>query len=193
MAQRDNTFDVMKGIGILAMVVGHCPIPELLNRFIFVWHMPLFFLVSGYFFRPKPMGEYMRSNARQLILPYTVTSLLMILLTATKQLATGKGDTMTMTVAALVGNGSLNNPTFSEYSIGAIWFLLAMFWCRSVYNVMCAKITDLCGGDFSPVFYCNLHRFDGLFANEHIGGLRGSTLFPYRSYRSTKQIAGDEY
>lgn len=142
MTQRDNTFDVMKGIGILAMIVGHSPIPELLNRFIFVWHMPLFFLVSGYFFKPKPVGEYMRRNARQLILPYAVTSLLMILLTAAKQLTTGKGDTLTMAIAALVGNGTLNNPTFSEYNIGAIWFLLAMFWCRSVYNVMYARITD---------------------------------------------------
>lgn len=142
MEQRDNTFDVMKGIGILAMVVGHSPIPELLNKFIFVWHMPLFFLVSGYFFKPKPTGKYIRSNARQLILPYAVTSLLMILLTAAKQLATGRGDTMTMTVAFLIGNGSLNNPTFSEYSIGAIWFLLAMFWCRCAYNCVYVRTID---------------------------------------------------
>ena len=143
MTQRNNTFDVMKGIAILAMIVGHSPIPKLLESFIFVWHMPLFFLVSGYFFKPKPNSEYIRKNARQLILPYLLTSSIMILLTGVKQFAAGKGDTITMVIAALLGNGTINNPTFSEYSIGAIWFLLAMFWCRIVFNILCNKIEDL--------------------------------------------------
>lgn len=137
---RDSTFDVMKGIGILAMIVGHSPIPKLLESFIFVWHMPLFFLVSGYFFKPKPNGEYIRKNVRQLILPYFLTSSMMILLTGVKHFFAGKGDTLTMVIAGLLGNGTSNNPTFSEYSIGAIWFLLAMFWCRVIFNIICNGI-----------------------------------------------------
>lgn len=150
MNQRDNTFDVMKGIGILAVVVGHSPIPKLLESFIFVWHMPLFFLVSGYFYQPKPVQNYVTKNVKQLILPYVATALVMILLSAAKEIATGKGSALTMTIAAFVGNGSTNNPNFSEYSIGAIWFLLAMFWCRSIYNLLHVKIADarIVGGGF---------------------------------------------
>lgn len=140
MNKRDNVFDVMKGISILAMVIGHSTIPKLLERFIFVWHIPLFFLVSGYFYKPKPIEEYVRKNARQLLLPYIFTSVVLILLTAVKYLATGKGDTLNIVIAAIVGNGTVNNPTFSEYSIGAIWFLLAMFWCRVIYNTIQFKI-----------------------------------------------------
>lgn len=142
MSQRDNTFDVMKGIGILAMVVGHSPIPTLLYDFIFVWHIPLFFIVSGYFYKPKPVWTYVQKNGKQLIIPYVATSTVMILLCAIRQLTLGVGDTINMLIAALVGNGTVNNPTFSEFSIGAIWFLLAIFWCRSLYNVLCVRIVN---------------------------------------------------
>lgn len=142
MGNRDLTFDVMKGIAILAMIIGHCPIPDMLESFIFVWHMPLFFLVSGYFYRPQNEKEYVRKNIRQLIFPYVVTSVILILLCGVKELLVGKGNTLTMTIAALIGNGSVNSPTFSEYSIGAIWFLLAMFWCRIMFNILYVRLSE---------------------------------------------------
>lgn len=142
MANRDATFDIMKGIAILAMVIGHCPIPDVLEKFIFVWHMPLFFLVSGYFYSPKEKKEYVRKNARQLVLPYVVTSLVLIFIGGTKELIIGKGTTQNTIIAALIGNGTINNPTFSEYSIGAIWFLLAMFWCRCIYNILYIRLSE---------------------------------------------------
>ena len=46
---RDVSIDIMRGIGILSMLVGHCVIPGLLHKFIYMWHMPLFFITSGYF------------------------------------------------------------------------------------------------------------------------------------------------
>lgn len=142
MIKRDNTFDVMKGIGIIAMVIGHSSIPKLLQQFIFVWHMPLFFMVSGYFYKSYPEKEYFKKNARLLLVPYIVTALLMVALTLTKDFITGNSSAETMFVAAIVGNGTVNNPTFSKYSIGAIWFLLAMFWCRNTYNLFHLRIVD---------------------------------------------------
>ena len=52
-SNRDVSIDIMRGIGILSMLVGHCVIPDLLHKFIYMWHMPLFFIASGYFFRRK--------------------------------------------------------------------------------------------------------------------------------------------
>jgi fucose 4-O-acetylase-like acetyltransferase len=50
---RNPTFDIMKGIGIVAMIVGHCILPYSLSHYIYAWHMPLFFFVSGYFYKQK--------------------------------------------------------------------------------------------------------------------------------------------
>ena len=52
--QRDITFDIMKGIGILLVITCHFfgwnhPF---MSRFIRSFHMPLFFLVAGYFSKP---------------------------------------------------------------------------------------------------------------------------------------------
>lgn len=43
-AKRDITYDLMKGLAILAMLCGHCIIPNVLHSFIYIWHMLLFLL-----------------------------------------------------------------------------------------------------------------------------------------------------
>lgn len=53
MNQREKSFDIAKGIGMLAVVLGHMSIPAKMGDFIFSFHMPLFFLINGYFFKKK--------------------------------------------------------------------------------------------------------------------------------------------
>lgn len=51
MNQRDNTWDAVKGIGIILMVVGHSGCPMVMHDFIYLFHMGLFFFVSGRFLK----------------------------------------------------------------------------------------------------------------------------------------------
>lgn len=139
---RDSTFDVMKGIAIIAMILGHTNIPVLASDFIFVWHMPLFFIVSGYFYKPYPIIYYLKKNARQLLLPYVLTCIVIIGLTYTKDVILGENNVINKILAALLGNGTKNNVAFKEYEIGAIWFLLALFWCRIAFNIICQKFSQ---------------------------------------------------
>lgn len=46
---KDNFLSTAKGIGIIFMVLGHSGTPGLLGKFIYQFHMPLFFFCSGYF------------------------------------------------------------------------------------------------------------------------------------------------
>lgn len=51
--------DVAKGIGILLVIIGHV-VPygdNYLSRFIFGFHMPLFFILSGFTFDFKKYAE----------------------------------------------------------------------------------------------------------------------------------------
>lgn len=70
---RDITFDLMKGVAIIAMLCGHCIIPQTLHHFIYMWHMPLFFIVSGYFYRTKPFKDFWHGTYRSLLVPYAFT------------------------------------------------------------------------------------------------------------------------
>ena len=45
--RRNPVFDIMRGIGILLVVLGHAGFP--FSGWIYLFHMPLFFLLSGWF------------------------------------------------------------------------------------------------------------------------------------------------
>lgn len=48
--KRNIEINFAKGIAICLMVIGHANVTPYLGRFIYLFHMPLFFILSGYFF-----------------------------------------------------------------------------------------------------------------------------------------------
>ncbi|WP_301425203.1 acyltransferase family protein [Bacteroides caecimuris] len=49
--KRIEWVDIARGIAIISMVAGHSAIPATLSKYIWSFHMPLFFIVSGLFFK----------------------------------------------------------------------------------------------------------------------------------------------
>ena len=47
--KKNNYISIAKGIGIILMVIGHCDAPMLFTKYVYQFHMPLFFFCSGYF------------------------------------------------------------------------------------------------------------------------------------------------
>ena len=58
--------DISKGIGILLVVFAHLQIPGIVLKFVFSFHMPLFVLISGYFFKPEKLS----ANIKKLLCCY---------------------------------------------------------------------------------------------------------------------------
>lgn len=83
-ANRDRSIDIVKGIGIILMVVGHSGCPKWLHDFIYAFHMPLFFICSGYFYKPITTTEglftFWKKRFKGLYLPYIKWSILFLLL-----------------------------------------------------------------------------------------------------------------
>ena len=44
--RRDSTIDILKGIGIILVVLGHADFP--FRDWVYLFHMALFFITSGY-------------------------------------------------------------------------------------------------------------------------------------------------
>ena len=79
----DKSINIAKGIGILLMVAGHSGMPNLLTHFVYAFHMPLFFIISGYCFKEKYINEpwtFVRKRFKGLYVPYVKYMLLFILL-----------------------------------------------------------------------------------------------------------------
>lgn len=51
--RRDATLDIAKALCITLMVVGHGGYPSYLGRFIYMFHMPCFFFISGWLLSDK--------------------------------------------------------------------------------------------------------------------------------------------
>lgn len=51
MKNRNNVIDIMRAFAIIFVVIGHCSNDSFLNRYIYLFHLPLFFLISGYLYK----------------------------------------------------------------------------------------------------------------------------------------------
>lgn len=139
MIYRDQTIDIMKGVAILSMIAGHCFIPHFLYDFIYLWHMPLFFIVSGFFFRDKPYREICFSTFRGLIVPYIVTSTVLLIIDLITDYVTGTNSYWSRFINQLAITGLMPKPEVYGkflYNAGPIWFLLALAWCRGIYAII---------------------------------------------------------
>ena len=63
--------DIAKGIGMLCIIAGHLGRPGI-NHVVFTFHVPLFFLIGGYFFRSAPGVSGIAKRARRLLVPYAL-------------------------------------------------------------------------------------------------------------------------
>ena len=85
MQNRDVTLDVLKGLAITFMVVGHAMPGSAFNHFIQEFHMPVFFMASGFFFASNKVDSFgglynvMRKKIVALFVPYAIWTLFYIL------------------------------------------------------------------------------------------------------------------
>jgi fucose 4-O-acetylase-like acetyltransferase len=75
---RLDWLDALKGLGILAVVAGHVWTQGRLRDAIYSFHMPLFFLASGYAAHAHPMRLLAPRLLRALGLPFLVFSVLLL-------------------------------------------------------------------------------------------------------------------
>lgn len=133
MTARDLQIDITRGIGILLMIIGHCSLfGGTLRYVIFSFHMPLFFIFSGYFYRNKPVMDVVNSGIDRLVKPYLIFAIITEVLL---RLLNMKGCITGITEILFAHGGPKHTLIFpTETSIGAIWFLMAIFWCKIFYN-----------------------------------------------------------
>lgn len=139
MAERDYSIDILKGIGILTVILGHCLTwPSNVNNFIYSFHMPLFFLVSGYFFKKTASWKLFIKDFKRLVLPYLWVSAIIFIAFMGYDFHDNSFPLLEKIVYPLLwGSGGSHDQVLIFSSIGAItqmWFLLALLWGRAALN-----------------------------------------------------------
>ena len=130
--ERLKFIDIAKGIGIILMVLCHTGFTNIISiQLIYAFHMPLFFIISGYLAygqkNTEPIWKYVRRKLYQLIVPF--------LLFATILCFSNDG----IKGWAYIFYGSRNSLSLAN-TFTPLWFLPCFFVSVILYNNSSLKI-----------------------------------------------------
>ena len=128
---RNPVFDIMKFVAIMAMIVGHC-VHDWRQTVVYCWHMPLFFFIGGYFFKPSSTSYAIKHNAKRLLIPYLICSIIVILFLCGNYIYSPNANIVNQIIPLFFGGGLF----LGNYFIYQIWFFVALFLCYTIYTII---------------------------------------------------------
>lgn len=142
--QRIDYIDNTKAVAIFLVIVGHCywisSIPYL-NKVIYSFHMPLFFILSGFFVKSLSFKEAVVKYSKAYLPPYLMTVILSVSVSLYIAFISHQnlGDYIVRGFLAMLwGSGSVRTYCINgeQPPIGPIWFLLALFFANISFSCL---------------------------------------------------------
>lgn len=118
--KRNKIIDIAKGIGIITVVWAHmqqsCPI----RNEIYIFHMPLFFILSGYFFKDTDIKfiDLLKKRIQSYIIPYIIFIFIGLFIFVCLYKITGRSDKIHIYPGIIIHPYGV---------VGALWFLISLF------------------------------------------------------------------
>lgn len=125
--KRLDYLDAVKGFAIILVIIGHIYQQNSLTKWIYSFHMPLFFIVTGMLLKYKNSEELSlrkicRKKIRSLMIPYINLSVLVIILN--------------YIIFATIGESKTNVLyTITLFGVGSLWFLPALFIAEILFFI----------------------------------------------------------
>lgn len=160
---RHKHIDVVKGIGIFLVVMGHTyGIPEQLYNLIYSFHMPLFFILSGMVYNENknvelPFFEYLKKKAKSYLFPYYLYALINLVIELLwSKLYLREDVTLSIVLEYLKGIFLCSADIKHMPNCSPIWFLMCLFVASTVLWFVvkyASKIKWLIGLVFAVIGY----------------------------------------
>jgi len=148
---RSAVMDIAKGLGIIAVVAGHSGGPIPLTNFLYLFHLPLFFFISGFFWKDSYLDNIsllVKRKVKELYLPFVKLQILFLLLNnflfsiyiySSNGLWTSPQYaqlplTLETTIQRLTGILLFNGA--SDQLLGASWFLVVLFFMVFLFAII---------------------------------------------------------
>lgn len=171
--------DIIRGFAILLVVLGHALAPDnivttdskwcnVVHDFIYSFHMPLFFLISGFcYVQSENYGKFFLRKSRYLLIPYLVFNMITMVMQRLLPFFT------------LVENNLGEEIRQVFFYGGSIWFVYVLFEIMVIFPFI-AKIIDGKVGRACVLLTVSVVIY--IFAGRNIGFLCISQLTYYLPY-----------
>lgn len=132
--KRIKYLDIAKGIGIILVVWAHAKGPY--ERYIYQFHMPLFFIISGFLHNDRnTVKQFIKSKTKSIYLPFVIWNLAIIVLKTWRNPSLIKKN-LILAIQVLL---ALNK---DGQFLGATWFLGSLFIVSIAYKMLDECIED---------------------------------------------------
>jgi len=126
--ERLDYIDLIKGFGIFLVILGHAMIPR--SPWIYSFHVPLFFFISGFMYKDRPFKANLASKLKKMYFPFVtfnVVTWLFFYLIAVLNHDTVAHSTYLNLYRTIIGFD------ISVPQNGPLWFLLCLFTVSVIY------------------------------------------------------------
>ena len=126
--KRSNKIDAIKGILIITVVIAHSRDEWTLHDFIFLFHMPLFFVISGYFCKEKVKldGVYIKKLCLRYLIPYLAYMVLILLVL-------DRNFTVSHFIRLVYGGRALG---------GTYWYMTCLVFALFLFTLIRSNFSD---------------------------------------------------
>lgn len=126
--QRFYWLDVAKSVGIFCIVLGHFRISTFAYKFLWTFHVPLFFFISGWLFKVSSTPVFLKKLSFRLILPYVYIYLLTVVITIFQ-----KSDFNGQHIIRMVLGMFWGTHSYRGFINSALWFLPGLITVQVLY------------------------------------------------------------
>jgi len=134
-SNRHFFIDNIKALGIILVVIGHI-FPRNEVNVIYLFHMPLFFLLSGFLFQPQDARGFSLKKINRLLVPYVAFLLSLYLINSALDVfiyEKSLHDVYKGLSKLLYGGEKLKG------DFGAFWFATVLFFSLIAFNYLACK------------------------------------------------------
>ena len=166
MVKRIQWVDIVKGIAILSMITGHslngAPGEALFTLIIYSFHMPIFFVMSGFTTRILDDNKIITKKIVKMVKRILIPTIITVVICTLERLAFHiyNKDVFFKAMGSALFYAQ---PTAlrGHYTVDAMWFLIVFFWSKILFYL----VTKLIGLDYSGVVFGVLAYICNVFSN----------------------------
>jgi len=133
--------NALKTIGIFAVILGHLSSP--LSIFIFSWHMPLFFILAGFFIKDElSFQEFFIKDFKRLLIPYFIFAFIGLCVEVIKRILLHR-DSLNYVYELQGIFLGMDMRSLNHHYGFVLWFLPTLFFARLIIYCLQKKAPNL--------------------------------------------------